>query len=147
MLPLIRRVIPNVDEKTKVIAKYSQHKPGLRWGDNDRDRVGIYGSGWNPLRGINICFRDESVTKNRMWFVIELPAPGITMTGASVVMAPCIPLVYNYMKSNTVAIGYFFDRNPETGKVDLFYRLKPFKGKNHSTKSLCRYLPINILTK
>jgi hypothetical protein len=124
------RIIPEVDQRAKAIEKYSRGKPGLKWGSNDHK--GVFGSGWNPLRGVNIYFRDESETKDRMWFVIELPAPGITMSGVSLLMLPCLPLMYKYMASNAVAIGYFFDRNPQTGKVDLLYRLKPFRGTSSS---------------
>ena len=123
---LYNEVISEADDRTRAIEKYSRHKPGLKWGPHDHK--GVYGSGWNPLRGVNICFKDESLTENRMWFVIELPFPGITMTGVSVLMLPCIPFMYKQMVTSAVAIGYFFNRDPITGKVNLQYRMKPFQG-------------------
>jgi hypothetical protein len=120
------KIIPESDERKRAIDKYSRRKPRLKWGTDDQR--GVLGSGWNPLSGVNICFRDESETKNRMWFVIELPAPGMTMSGVSLLMLPCLPLMYSHMASNAVAIGCFFVRDTVTGQVDLLYRLKPFRG-------------------
>jgi hypothetical protein len=123
----MNKVVPDIDERRRAIEKYSKRKPRLKWGADDQR--GVLGSGWNPLGGVNVCFRDESESRNTMWIVIELPAPGMAMSGVSMLMLPCIPLMYKYMVSNAVAIGCFFTRNPVTGQVDLLYRLKPFRGQ------------------
>jgi hypothetical protein len=138
------RISPDIHERIRAIQKYSQRKPALKWGPHDND--GVVGSGWNPLRGVNVAFSDESATKDMMWFVIELPAPGMSMSGLSLLALPCLPLMYKHMMANAVAVGYFFSRDRHTGKVDFLYRLKPFKGPYIYTYYHMRIAPLEILT-
>lgn len=121
------------DQAHRAIAKYSRQKPELRWGPNDRFGVSTSRtSHWNPLKGVNISFQDDSKMFDRMWFVIELPAPSKTFQMVSIDMAPSFPISHHELTSNAIALGFFFNKNCHTGKVDLLYRLKPFKGKEHS---------------
>ena len=88
-------------------------KTVLRWGDTDVS--GVSASGWNPFKGANVCFMDESATKEKISLIIEPPAPGTTLTVASIFCIPYWPIICQAISAKSEAHGYFFEKNPTTG--------------------------------
>ena len=127
---------PMMNLEQKIITKYSQNIPYLDWSANNRN--GVYKSGWNPFKGINICFRDELEKKNMVWFTIEISPNPVTSTMSM------MPLLSSYMNPEDIfAMGFFFIRDPETNEVDLLYRMKPFNGRERTVQYHdCRYFGI-----
>lgn len=94
----------------------SSGEPLLRWGNLDIH--GVTSSGWNPLRGANVCFKDETETKDKITLIIEPPAPGAGYSLAAVLCVPYWPIIYHEVASRSEAHGYFFEKNKETGNFE-----------------------------
>ena len=88
-------------------------EPHLRWGD--RDIHGVTSSGWNPFRGANVCFKDETSTKDKITLIIEPPAPGAGLSVAALLCVPYWPIICHAIACKSEAHGYFFEKNKETG--------------------------------
>jgi len=98
-------------EQQKSIKKYKKNVPTLDWSDTF-DQKDIWHTGWNPLAGINVCFKEDYTTDNeKLSIIIERQA-----------------------MRNTVAfaIGCFFAKDPKTGFMALTYRVKPLHGAEHA---------------
>ena len=91
----------------------SSGEPLLRWGN--LDIYGVTSSGWNPFRGANVCFKDETNTEDKITLIIEPPAPGAGYSLAAVLCVPYWPVIYHEVASRSEAHGYFFEKNKETG--------------------------------
>ena len=103
--------------------------PRLNW-DIGRNK-GVTGSGWNPFLGLRCSLIDESLSKDKVSLYIEPSAPGISMF-CFMTLTPMIvmlPVLYPIAATHAQARGYFFSKNPITGKIDLFHRIKPFRGE------------------
>lgn len=103
--------------------------PRLNW-DIGRNR-GVIGSGWNPFLRLRCSLIDESLSKDRVSIYIEPSAPGTSMF-CFMIFTPMIvmlPVLYPIAATHAQARGYFFSKNPATGKIDLFHRIKPFRGE------------------
>ena len=98
-------------EQQKAIIKYLAHVPTLDWSDAS-DKKDIWHTGWNPLAGINVCFKEDlSPDNEKLSIIIERQA----------------------MRNNVAfAIGCFFAKDPKTGYMALTYRVKPLHGAEHA---------------
>lgn len=133
--------MPIITEKQRAINKYSKNKPTLNWNINNQQ--GVFNSGWNPLKGINICFRDESEPRGLMWIVIEINSP-IFKRGLSLTSTPNIPMLCNDAQDDIIAYGYFFEKDPVTKKINMMLRIKPFRGRERMiTYQNCQYFGLD----
>jgi len=102
---------PEEIEQQKTIKKYKTNVPTLDWSETYLQKD-IWHTGWNPLAGINVCFREDYTADNeKLSIIIERQA-----------------------MRNTVAfaIGCFFAKDPKTGFMALTYRVKPLHGAEHA---------------
>jgi hypothetical protein len=101
--------------------------PRLNW-DMNRS-CGVTRSGWNPLVGLRVSIFDESLSKDKVSIFIEPAAPGtgklcfMTFTP----MIVLLPILLPILVSKSTAKAYIFSKNVDTGKIDLLYRVKPFR--------------------
>jgi len=102
-------------KKEKVLLKYSKNKPTLNWDANNKK--GVYYSGWNPLCGINICFQEDS-DNDMMRIIIEINTL-------------CSSYICHDTKNRIVAFEYLFKKDSETKKINMTFRMKPFKENEH----------------
>lgn len=103
--------------------------PRYNW-DVARNR-GVTRSGWNPFVGLRVSLVDESLSKDRVSIYIEPAAPGTSMF-CFMTFTPMLilsPVLCPIAVANSQASGYFFHKNVVTGKIDLFHRVKPFRGE------------------
>ena len=98
-------------DQQKSIKKYKSNVPTLDWSDTYIQKD-IWHTGWNPLAGINVCFKEDYTLGNeKLSIIIERQA----------------------MRNNVAfAIGCFFAKDPKTGYMALTYRVKPLHGAEHS---------------
>lgn len=74
---------------------------------------------------------DESLSKDKVSVFIEPAAPGtgklcfMTFTP----MIVLLPILLPILVSKSTAKAYIFSKNVATGKIDLLYRVKPFRGE------------------
>lgn len=128
-------------EKQKAIHKYSKNKPILNW-DISNQR-GVFNSGWNPLKGVNVCFRDESESRGLMWIVIEINS-SIFKCGLSLTSTPNIPMLCNDAQDDIIAYGYFFEKDPITRKINMMLRMKPFRNRERMVMyQNCQYFGLD----
>jgi hypothetical protein len=125
---MAHKISPMMSAREMTIKRYSKSKPYLNWDKSNRN--GILRSGWNPLRGINICFNDESQTNNRMSIIIELNAP-MYHTGLSKMHPTHVPFVTKEFNHKIVAFGYFFEQDRNSKEINLILRIKPFYEKEY----------------
>ena len=129
---MFRRVSPvsNVQGvlRKRAIQKYKKNKPSLNW--EVTNNKGILYSGWNPLKGINICFVDRSATNDMMCIFIEVNVP-IFKHGLSTTSQPNIPFLCNDIGDGSIAFGYFFEKDPVTRHINLMVRTKHFRETEH----------------
>ena len=123
---MFNRIVPVMTAQQKAIYKYSKNKPILNWDISNQQ--GVFNSGWNPLKGVNVCFRDESESRGLMWIVIEINS-SIFRRGLSLTSAPNIPFLCDDAKDDIIAYGYFFEKDPVTRKINMMLRVKPFRGR------------------
>jgi len=135
-LSKMNKIIPYSDPVIEALNKYSNNTPYLNWCGNNQS--GVYYSGWNPLKAVNISFRNESETNNKMWFTIEIPPNFIKST------IETIPFLTKYIRHNDVfSLGLFFERDPNTHKINLLVRRKSFYGGEYAViYHDCRYFGI-----
>ena len=95
----------------KSIKKYKNNVPTLDWSDSYAQKD-IWHTGWNPLAGINVCFKEDYTPDNETLSII----------------------IERQAMRNTVAfaIGCFFAKDPKTGFMALTYRVKPLHGAEHA---------------
>ena len=102
--------------------------PSLAW--RNQDSSGVSTSGWNPLKGLVVTMKDETIANNTVSIMIEPPSPG---KGICCMMfcVPFFPFFWPLMCPQLVlranAHAYIFSMN-EAGKIDLLHRMKPFFG-------------------
>ena len=112
------RIIPFDNNLSYFISKYSKNAPRLNWESiNYRANKSL----WDIFRmkSLNIVFCDPN--ENEKWFVIEYPIND----------------------SNMIGQGFFFNKNLDTGLVDLIYETK-FKNKKNKFVIYkdCRYFGV-----
>jgi hypothetical protein len=128
-------------EDIEIPLSYSKNKPILNW--NTNNKRSIYYSDWNSLKGINICFCDESETKNKISIIIEINTL-ILKRGFSILFNPYIPYLCNDAQNGIIAFGYFFEKNPETKKMNMTLRIKSLHDKEQTVVYKdCEYFAIN----
>lgn len=130
---MYNRIVPIMTdtEKQRAINKYSKHRPSLNW--DIQNQKSVFMSGWNPLKGVNICFRDESETRGKISIIIEINTLSIRH-GLSLTMAtPYIPYICDDAQNSVIAYGYFFEKDPITKKINMMLRKKPFREREHIT--------------
>ena len=104
---------------------------------------GIFRSGWNPLRGLRIAFRNDIDASHKAAIIIEPPAPGAYL--ALLMSLSCSYVLLATAIENAEAYGYFFGESPDTGKVDMTFRFKPFLGEEELTVFRdCTYLGVAV---
>ena len=111
--------------QSKLTVKQS---PRLNW-DLSRNR-GVSRSGWNPLVGLRVSVIDESLSDDKVSIFVEPAAPGTGMI-CLMTFTPMIillPVLYPIAVSSSSAKAYIFSKNATTGRIDLFHRVKPFRG-------------------
>lgn len=108
-------------------------KPRLNW--DVSCNYGVSGSGWNPFAGLRVSVIDESLSKDEIAIYVEPPAPGASMFCFLTItpMIVLLPVMYPIAVSNSSAAAYVFSLNVATGKIDLFNRIKPFRGEEIRT--------------
>ena len=122
---MFNRVSPIIAEKEAAIVKYSNNTPVLDWSiRNQRD---ILHSGWNPMKGVNICFCDESAINGRMWFIVEIHKPYFNLN--TLWKKINIPYICDDAQDSIIAYGYYFEKDPRTKKINMMFRNKPFRGR------------------
>jgi len=130
-----------MSNKQKAIHKYSKNKPILNWDISNQKSV--FNSGWNPLKPINICFRDESETRGIMWIIIEINSP-IFKRGLSLTSTPYIPYICKDANDDVIAYGFFFEKDPITKKINMMLRIKPFRNREHTVVyQNCQYFGLD----
>jgi hypothetical protein len=106
-----------------------KENPRLNW-DMNRSR-GVTRSGWNPLVGLRVSIIDESLSEDKVSVFIEPAAPGTGklcfMTFTPMIIL--LPIILPILVSKSTAKAYIFSKNIATGKIDLLYRVKPFRGE------------------
>ena len=138
---MFNRIVPVMTAQQKAIYKYSKNKPILNWDISNQQ--GVFNSGWNPLKGVNVCFRDESESRGLMWIVIEINS-SIFRRGLSLTSAPNIPFLCDDAKDDIIAYGYFFEKDPITKKINMMLRIKPFRNREHTVVyQNCQYFGLD----
>jgi hypothetical protein len=121
--------------------EYRDTRASIRWDDDNHG--GIFRSGWNPLHGLRITFRNDIDASNKAAIIIEPPAPGAYLT--LLMSLSCSYVLLATAVENAEAYGYFFRQNAETGKVDMTFRFKPFLGEEEVTVFRdCTYLGVAV---
>lgn len=107
--------------------------PRLNW--DVSCNKGVSSSGWNPFAGLRVSVIDESLSKDEVAIYVEPPAPGASMFCFLTItpMIVLLPVMYPIAVSNSSATAYVFSLNVATGKIDLFNRIKPFRGEEIRT--------------
>jgi hypothetical protein len=110
---------------------YSKIKktPHLQWGKNDTG--GILSSGFNtfsPFRKTRVSLTDEAKYERRISLIIEPSCPGKSVLAAYLIVAPILPGLLHTIVQYIFADGYIFEKNTETGNIDMIHRRKPFYG-------------------
>jgi hypothetical protein len=96
-------------------------QPRLRWGEQDKGGIGA--SGWSPSWRTTVTFVSNTMTSGRVTLIIE-PSLGVI----SSCCLPFWPMIGSYLRMRGVeAQGFFFVRNPITGKVDVMHRVKTLR--------------------
>lgn len=101
----------------RAIHKYSNNTPKLNWNNNQMSSSKRHYA-CHPWQHANICFQDESTTRNAMWFVIELPTSFEIFRRARSIFS-----------EHQHSLGFFFSYNPVDSKVNLLFRAKQNNGK------------------
>lgn len=136
-------VLPVGELSPKEIAseKYKKNRPYYPWGKYDRNSVLSYSN--QSFHNIQISFSDHRYVTNCIWFTIEIPQhTQRQMQWINKVLfgkkpeeqIPMRPELFCGtilpLNSNIAAIGFFFERNPQTGKVNMTLREKYFHGQD-----------------
>jgi hypothetical protein len=107
-------------------------EPQLRWGEGEKR--GITESGWSPFMKTAVTFMNLSRDYGRMALIIEPRVPSVVSAGLSVLCNSYMPEMGARLAPNVEAHGFFFVRNPLTGKVDMMHRIKPFTGQHEDRR-------------
>jgi hypothetical protein len=114
----------------KMINSKIKKTPHLQWGKYDTG--GISSSGFNtfsPFRKTRVSLTDEAKYKNRISLIIEPSCPGKSVLAAYFILVPIWPVLLHTIVQCTFADGYIFEKNTETGNIDMRHRTKPFYGE------------------
>lgn len=130
---MFRRVSPQSSfqdgSRRRAIQKYKSNRPSLNW--DPMNNKGIMYSGWNPLKGINLCFVDQSAARDLMCIIIEINVPLFTRGLSKTITNTKIPFLCNDIGNENIAFGLFFEKDPITRHINLMVRIKHFRSKEH----------------